>query len=106
MGKRVGESNIQEKHQRRLERREDRRSATSGKRESRKRGGEYEEAIGDYMRYNDDESGLRSPGKGAGRRGERIRYSEVELKEATPEAFREFIVKWNIFLERVRRMVG
>ena len=73
------------------------RSATSSKRESRKRGGEYEEGIGDYMRYNDEESGLRSPGKGAGRRGERIRYSEVELKEATPEAFRGFIVKWNIF---------
>ena len=49
------------------------------------------------MRDHEEEVGLRSPGKGMGRRGERIRYSEVELKEATPEALRGFIVKWNIF---------
>jgi len=34
--------------------------------------------------------------------GERIRYSEVELTDTTPEAFRSFIAKWKVFERECR----
>ncbi len=34
--------------------------------------------------------------------GERIRFSEVELKEASPQAFRDCITRWNVFERECR----
>jgi hypothetical protein len=49
------------------------------------------------MRFGDDEGRQRSPGPQVRVLGERIRYSEVELKDTTPEAFRIFVQKLNVF---------
>ena len=56
----------------------------------------------DYMRnFADEENKIRSPRSVARIGGERIRYSEVELNYTTPEAFRNFIKKLNIFEKEV-----
>jgi hypothetical protein len=56
----------------------------------------------DYMRnFADEENMIRSPRSVARIGGERIRYSEVELNDTTPEAFRNFVKKLNIFEKEV-----
>ena len=51
----------------------------------------------DYMRHTPKEfNEVRSPMRTTPL-GERIKYSEVELNDTTPEAFRAFLHKWRIF---------
>ena len=64
---------------------------------SKSKNGIREELDFDYMRhtpggYIEGRSPVRATPS-----GERIKYSEVELNEATPEAFRAFLHKWRIF---------